>query len=106
MTAAFVRTLAGGYDVPALLALVATWARQHHDGHYTILTFTTGHKVAFGTPDLYPGGQGYAQVGELPQWPTLQEALVHALLADKTFYDYFEGDLAAWLTAHITGCEF
>jgi hypothetical protein len=83
MTSAFVRTLAGGYDVQALLALVTTWARQYHDGHCTILAFTTGYKVTFGTPDISPGGTAYAQVQAMPQFPTLKEALVHVLLADK-----------------------
>ena len=83
MDSACVRTLSGGDDVATLLALLTTRARQHHDGHYTILVFTTGYKVAFGTPDIYPGGTAYAQVQAMPQFPTLKEALVHALLADK-----------------------
>ena len=46
--------------------------------HLTILRFTTGWKVAWGTPDL-DTGQGRDQVGSLPSFPTLEGALKNLL---------------------------
>lgn len=91
----FSRILEDGYDDATLLALLTVWARQHHGGHYTIFAFTTGYKVALGTPNLYPGGTAYAQVSAMPPFPTLKRALVHALLSDTTFYDDCTGAVLA-----------
>ena len=54
--------------------------------------------MAFGTPCLYPGqgGAAYAQLAEMPGYPTLKEALIGALVAGKDFYDYFDGDPHTW----------
>ena len=71
------------FEVDRLLKLVTLEAKRLHGGHSTIFAFTTEYKVAFGSPDIYPGGTAYAQVQAMPQFPTLKEALVHVLLADK-----------------------
>ena len=86
------------FEVDRLIKLVALEAKQHHDGHYTILSFTSGYKVAFGIPDMLPwgGGCGYAQVATMTQYPTLKEALIAALVTGKTFAEYFTGDPATW----------
>ena len=48
------------------------------DDHFTILKFTNGYKVTFGTPDL-DTGQGRAQVHNLESFSSLKSALVHCL---------------------------
>jgi hypothetical protein len=83
-----------GFEVDRLLKLVTIEAKRLHDGHFTILAFTTCYKVAFGTPNIYPLNEGmaYAQVTTMPSAPTLKEALIAALVAGKDFEDYFSGD--------------
>jgi hypothetical protein len=90
-----------GFEVDRLLKLVTLEAKRLHDGHFTIFGFTTNYKVAFGTPNLYPGagGSAYAQLGEMPGFPTLKEALIAALVVGKDFDAYFDGDPEAWWEA-------
>jgi hypothetical protein len=82
------------FEVDRLLKLVTLEAKRLHNGHYTILAFTTGYKVAFGTPNIYPlnDGQAFYQVQHMPGFPTLKEALIAALVTGKDFEDYFDGD--------------
>ena len=91
------------FEVDRLLKLVTLEAKRLHDGHYTIFSFTTGFKVAFGTPNIYPTctGEAYAQLHHMPGFPTLKEALIAALVAGKDFDDYFDGDGAAWWVKQI-----
>lgn len=65
-------------DVVALLALAEAQALQVADGHLTILRFTTGWKVALGTPDLL-GGDGYGELRHMLPYPSLEEALLALL---------------------------
>ena len=53
-----------------LINAVAIIAREQFDGHFTILGFTTGFKVMFGTPDV----ARYELVG-LKQYSSLKDAL-------------------------------
>jgi|SRR5215471_3652207 len=96
-------TLLRSFEVDRLIKLVTLEAKRLHDGHYTIFAFTTGYKVAFGTPWLYPfnDGMAYEQLLEMPAFPTLKEALIAALVAGKEFSDYFDGDAEARLLARI-----
>ena len=82
------------FEVDRLLKLVTVEAKRLHDGHFAVFSFTTGYKVAFGTPQLYPGngGTAYFQLHALPGFPTLKEALIAALVTGKDFFDYFDGD--------------
>jgi hypothetical protein len=95
------------FEVEHLLTLVSVEAKRFHGGHYTIFAFRTEYKVAFGTPGLYPdrsGGAAHAQVQEMPEYPTLKEALIAALVSGKAFEDYFDGDPEAWFApAHQWG---
>ena len=72
------------HDLTTIFNLVMGIARQHHDGHFTLLSFTTGFKCAFGTPNL-DTGEGRSQVLELKTHKTLEEALVDALLNRQSF---------------------
>lgn len=65
-------------NLPELLAIAEYVAEKHHDGHLTMLRFTTHWKCMFGTVDL-TGGDGRDQVGALQGAPTLREALLHLL---------------------------
>ena len=91
------------FEVDRLLKLVTLEAKRLHDGHYAIFSFTTGYKVAFGTPNLYPcnGGTAYYQLRTMPGFPTLKEALIAALVVGKDFYDYFDGDGDAVFAAEM-----
>ena len=78
------QTMLQQMDVAQLLALVRDEAQCHHDGHFTVLAFTTEFKVAFDTPSaLEFGTVGYIQVQTMPGFPT-KAALIHALLSGKT----------------------
>ena len=61
----------------ALLELLAETAKRHADGHVTILRFTTGWKVVFGTPDLSPYGR--EQIEAVPIAATFEEGALDAL---------------------------
>jgi hypothetical protein len=80
--------LLGSFEVDRLLKMVTIEAKRLHDGHFTILAFTTNYKVAFGTPEPdhmeWVGGPIWA----MPGFKTLKEALIHALVSGKDFDDY------------------
>jgi hypothetical protein len=78
------------FDIERLLELLTIEAKKSHDGHYAILVFTTGYKVAFGTPNMVPCGtsKAYAQLAEMPGFPTRKDAIIAALVSPKTFADY------------------
>ena len=101
------------FEVDRLLKLVTLEAKRLHHGHYAIFAFTTGYKVAFGTPQIYPfhGGDAYAQLQAMQGFPTLKEALIAALVTGKDFDDYFDGDGEAWFRQQLLkkgglGCPF
>jgi hypothetical protein len=70
--------------IEELIEAAEIQARNYHDGHFTILKFTTHWKVGFGTPDLdsgYPEGRELIQ--KLKRHPTLREALLDLLSGIK-----------------------
>ena len=84
------RTILEPLDLDALLSVLTFEARRWHDGHFTIMAFTTEYKVTLGTPNLLRGsydptapdlvGGTYKQIWEMPGFPTLKDALIHALV--------------------------
>jgi hypothetical protein len=87
------------FEVDRLLKLVDLEARKHHDGHWTLLSFTTGYKVAFGTPDMQSYGQpsdGYHELQSMPAATTVKDALIVALVEHKTFAEYYEAKGPPW----------
>ena len=80
------------YDAAQLLALMDLEAHKHYDGHYTIFSFTTGYKAAFGTPDL-DHERGRLQLAQIPNSPSMQAALVAALVTKRTFDDFFNDEV-------------
>lgn len=62
-------------DLGVLLKIVDRKAKTLHDGHWTLLSFTTHYKAKFGTPNL-------DQIAELKGYSTLEEALL-ALIINK-----------------------
>jgi hypothetical protein len=62
-----------------LLTIAEKMAKRDHDGHLTIMRFTTGWKAMFGTPDL-TGGEGRQEIQDLFQHETLEEALYRLIL--------------------------
>ena len=71
------------FDEGHLLDILAVKAQRKYDGHYTVLRFTHGYKVALGTPDL-DSDQGRWQVFALPEYDTLKEALVAAIILEQS----------------------
>lgn len=67
-----------------LLNQAITYARIKHDGHLTILRFTTGWKAAYGTPDL-DTNVGRKQVEQLKSFPSLEEVLEHLIETKASF---------------------
>jgi len=65
-------------EIQFLLNQAIFTARNQHDGHLTMMRFSTGWKVCFGTPEL-DTGNGREQVLMLPQFETLEAALQHLL---------------------------
>ncbi len=63
-----------------LVSRAAEMASQLADGHYTLLRFTGGYKIAFGTVDL-DDGLGRRQVNGQPSWDTLRDAFVYLVEA-------------------------
>jgi hypothetical protein len=63
-----------------LLDAVIEIATENYDGHVSLLTFTTGWKVIFGTPDDlgYPGKQR-DQLHGIPGFMSLDDALLYAI---------------------------
>jgi hypothetical protein len=71
-----------------LLALLVAEADRNHDGHLTIMKFTTNWRVSFGTPEqvmdeevLFEGkdGPAYPEVEAMPVGKTFKEAAKAAL---------------------------
>jgi hypothetical protein len=92
------------FEVDRLLDLFTLEAKKHHDGHYTIFSFTTGYTVAFGTPDIHmPRASAYGQVYDMRSFATLKEAIIDALVQGKTFSDYFDGAFEEWWKVHMSG---
>jgi hypothetical protein len=67
-----------------LLRMAENMAVKYADGHVTIMRFTTGWKVMLGTPEMtveFSGedfeitGGGYGEVGRLPGFDSLEEAV-------------------------------
>jgi hypothetical protein len=52
-------------------------ANDKYDGHYTIMKFSTGYKVIFGTPDLSDTGR--AQIRQLRTYDNLVTAIINAV---------------------------
>jgi len=91
------------FEVDRLLKLMTLEAKRSHDGHYTIFAFTTGYKVAFGTPSLYPvQASADYQLRAMPSFPTLKEAMIAALVTGKDFEAYFTGDGEAAFAAEMS----
>ena len=76
--------MADRYDLKTLVNLVMMIARTNYDGHFTLLSFTTGCKCAFGTPNL-DTGEARSQVRKLKTHKTLEAALVDTLVNRKSF---------------------
>ena len=85
-----IENILNSFDVSELIKLVEIHAKKHHDGHYTIFSFTSEYKVAFDTPNI-DSSEATCQVNEVKGYATLKEALIHAILCEKTFNDYWSG---------------
>ena len=91
------------FAVDRLLQLVTLEAKRLHDGHVTIVALTTHYQVAFGPPTLSPGSAGgaSAQRAERPGSPTLEEALITAMVEGKDGDDSCPDAPDAWGEAQV-----
>ena len=64
-----------GRHLARLLRAAEALAELHHDGHYTIMKFSTHYKAMWGTPDL-DSGAGRDEVWRQVGYPTLEHALI------------------------------
>lgn len=69
-----------------LLGVIEKIAEKYFNGHFTILSFTTGFKAMFGTPNL-DSGTGRQEVLTLKPASSLEEALINLIL------DFLKNDL-------------
>ena len=69
-------------DLSTLIQVVEEMAKNEADGHVSMLKFTTGWKVFFGTPNLDIGGER-KHVANLLSFETLEQAL-QDLIINKT----------------------
>ena len=72
----------GELRLATLIEMAESFALQHHDGHLTIMRFTTHWKVMFGTPFICPP-EGWEQVWALVGRESLELALHEAIAAEK-----------------------
>jgi hypothetical protein len=66
--------------VDQLLAIAEAVALKRHDGHLSILRFTTHWKVVFGTPALFEGARDL--LGRATPKLTLKAALLRVIKAE------------------------
>ena len=83
-----VRTLLSKFNVEQLIDLMEIKAKKYHDFHYSIFSFNTEYKVAFGIVDVY-SNRGQYQLASIKGSPTLKEALSKASMCEKTFSNYW-----------------
>jgi hypothetical protein len=75
--------LEDGMNFEQVINLATYWAKMKYDGHFTLLSFTTGFKFMFGTPDL-DSGEGREEVQNLKSYGTPEEAVYAALEGDMS----------------------
>ena len=68
-------------NLDTLLKILEAEACREHDGHYTIMRFTTHFKVGFGTPD-----EIRKEAERITAYPSLREAVIGALVSRQSFY--------------------
>ena len=66
-------------DLNTLIQIVEELAKNEADGHVSMLKFTTGWKVFFGTPNL-DIGEEREQVAKLQAFETFSQALEHLII--------------------------
>ena len=69
-----------------LLDVLSEFAKENHDGHFTIFSFTTVFKVVFGTPYIMPLSKAYEKLFNLPTGETIREAVIRAILYQPAVY--------------------
>lgn len=73
-------------DVGALVKEVEEMAKNEADGHVSMLKFTTGWKVFFGTPNL-DVGEEREKIGKLQSFESLEEALQDLIVSKKNVWN-------------------
>lgn len=73
-------------SLDSLLAEVDSIAKAEFDGHYTLLSFTTGYRVGFRTLDTDSGM--YGEWTRVPQFKSLELALRYAIKYKPVMTDY------------------
>lgn len=67
-----------------LMKLAIHFSKDSHDGHFTVMKFTTGWKAVFGTPDFtrnQKDAEGtYIQIAKMNSHKTIEGALEELIL--------------------------
>ena len=73
-------------DRDTLITLLEEITRSK-GGHWTLLRFSTEWKCLLGTPNIHPGGNEttYGFLSKTKGFPTMEEALAHAVVGRRTF---------------------
>lgn len=69
-----------------LFKIIEDIAELEHDGHFTILKFTSGYKVGFNTPDIRTGLDN-EKISNMRYFNTLKPALIDLILHRHDFYN-------------------
>jgi len=72
------------YDLDTLIDMLRVRALKDHGGHFTILGFTNGYKVALGTPSL-DSNFGREQVSLIEGNSDMRMAIIIALVDEQAF---------------------
>lgn len=67
-------------DLQEAIKGIEEYANKHYDGHYTIMKFTTGYKVVFGTPEFTR--RQYLYIWNLPIYKNIVAAILNTVLSD------------------------
>lgn len=73
----------------SLMNLFVEQSEQLYNGHFTLLSFTSGFKAAFGTVDL-DSGIGRKYVHLLPTFRSITDAVTYAINYDINFHEIAE----------------
>lgn len=84
------RRCLNAYDTGELLDLFKAQANCHFDGRYTIFLNANHFKAAFCTPGFDVDGRGDLEC--LPEFVTLRDAVIDAIVAVRTFYQEADRD--------------
>ncbi len=71
-------------DIATLLRIINLEAARNHDGHFTLMAFTTHFRSAYGTPGT-TSEEGRRRIERVPYFTSLTESLVNMIIKKPVF---------------------